>query len=133
MFNPREFINVSRDFSVSGLTEAQYRTAISRALYGIFLWAREELASRGEAVKITAKDYKGEEHSRVRQRFKQGPFRHGLVSQRLGGLYRMREKSDYEVDNTVTQADVQQTLAYVDYIEGVFDTPQFFSKPPKSS
>lgn len=121
MFDPREFINVSRELSASGLTEAKYRTSISRALYGIFLWAREELERRDQHVKSTAEGYRGDDHSKVRQRFKSGPFKHSGVDQRLGSLYRLREKGDYELDTTVTQGDVLQALEYVDYIEKYFE------------
>ena len=121
MFDPREFINVSRGLSASGLTEAQYRTAVSRALYGIFLWAREELERRDQHVKSTAVGRKGDEHGNVRQRFLSGPFKHGGVHQRLGSLYRLRGKSDYELDTTVRRADVLQALDHVAYIEKHFE------------
>lgn len=132
MFNPREFISVSRVLCVPGLSEAQYRTAVSRALYGVFLQAREELDSRGEKIKATTREYAPDEHAKVRQRFKiGGNFRHDGVSQRLGGLYQLRYKSDYDLDVTVKQSHLLQALEYVDYIENAFKTT-LFAKPSSS-
>lgn len=130
MFDPREFISVSRALCAPGLTEAQYRTAVSRALYGVFLQAREELDSRGEKVKVTSREYATDEHAKVRQRFKVGGnFRHDGVSQRLGGLYKLRYMSDYNLDVTVKQRHLLQALNYVDYIENAFKTTLFAKQP----
>ncbi len=132
MFDPREFINVSRALCKPGLTEAQYRTAVSRSLYGVFLQAREELDSRGENVKVTSQKYAPDEHGKVRKCFKMGgKFRHDRVNQRLGGLYKLRYMSDYNLDVTVKQEHLLQALEYVDYIENAFKTT-LFANPPDS-
>lgn len=126
MFDPKDFISLSKALCTTGLTEAQYRTAVSRALYGVFLWAREELAQRGEKVKVTSQEYAPDEHSKVRQCFKiGGHFRHDGVSQRLGGLYRLRNTSDYDLDANVEQSDLVQALQYVAYIKTAFETALF--------
>ena len=125
MFDPKEFISLARGFSEPGRSEADYRTAISRSLYGIFLWAREELDQRGQHVKTGESN----EHSKVRQCFKEGPYRHSSTSQRLGGLYDLRYKSDYTLDVVVRYEDLVQALEYVDYLENVFKT-YHFAKPP---
>lgn len=132
MFDPKEFINLSRVLSKSGLSEAEYRTAVSRSLYGIFLWAREELALRGEKVKAKTEEEAPYEHSWVRERFKRGKFRHYKVRQRLGALYGLRYKSDYNLDVTVQHGDLVQALGYVDYIENAFETV-LFANPPSSN
>ena len=129
MFDPKDFIGLCRGSCSEGHSEAEYRTAISRALYGVFLWAREELASRGEPVKVTRVEDRAFEHSKVRSRFKQGKFRHDGVLQRLGGLYQLRWKSDYDLDAIMKQEDVVQALEYVNYIESTFKE-SLFSSPP---
>lgn len=129
MFDPKEFINVSICLSKAGLSEAKYRTAISRALYGVFLWAREELDSRDEKVKAMSDEERPYEHSKVRYCFKQGTFSHDGVSHRLGGLYKLRYRSDYDLDITIQQSDVEQALEYVQYIQNAFETT-LFVRPP---
>ena len=132
MFDPQAFIALSCTLSGAGRSEAEYRTAISRALYGIFLWAREELHARGEYVKLADEADKPYEHSRVRQRFKQGKFRHDGVSQRLGALYKSRYRSDYDLEIVIQRSEVLQVLEYVDYIRDQF-TRRLFTNPPHSS
>ena len=128
MFDPKEFISLARYFSKPSKTEAEYRTAISRSLYGIFLWAREELDQRGQNVKTGEPN----EHGKVRYCFKEGPYKHSKTWERLGGLYKLRNKSDYTLDVTVQYADLVQALGYVEYIENVFDNV-LFTEPPNSS
>lgn len=129
MFNPRDFLQICCTCSGPDRSEAEYRTAVSRALYGVFLWAREELEARGEHVKVSARAQGPLEHSKVRQRFKEGKFRHDGVSQRLSGLYRLRYDGDYNLDTSVGQSHVKQALQYVKYIERQFDE-NLFSRPP---
>ena len=128
MFNPDAFVDVSRSLSGKGRNEAEYRTAISRSLYGIFLWAREELDQRGQNVKTGEPN----EHGKVRYCFFEGPYKHFKTWERLGSLYKLRNKSDYTLDVTVQYADLVQALGYVEYIENVFDNV-LFTKPPNSS
>lgn len=130
MFNPDAFIDVSRSFSSAGRNEAEYRTAIGRALYGVFLRAREELETRGKRVKVLDPREAGNEHGNVRAAFKiGGGFRHDGVSQRFGSLYELRYKSDYDLEATVNQQDVLQALEYVDYIQETFDMTLFKNSP----
>jgi hypothetical protein len=129
MFNPNAFIDISRSLSDSGRNEAEYRTATGRALYGVYLIAREELEARGMKVKVSDPSRRGEEHGKVRAAFKQGKFRHYKVSQRFGALYDLRYKSDYDLEATVNQEDVLQALQYVDYIQEAFDTDLFKNSP----
>jgi len=131
MFNPDAFIDVSRSFSVSGRNEAEYRTATGRALYGVYLIAREELEARGVKVKVSDPTRRGEEHGKVRAAFKQGKFRHDKVSQRFSALYNLRYKSDYDLDATVTQQDVLHALNYVQYIQDAF-AKTLFKNPPSA-
>ncbi len=131
MFDPKDFLRLSTELSKPGLSEAQYRTAISRSLYGVFLWAREELDCRGQKVKATNEDDKSHEHSRVRECFKRGKFRHYMVSQRLGALYELRYRSDYVLDSTVQHNDLLQALEYVEYIRSVFQN-NLFAAPPSN-
>jgi uncharacterized protein (UPF0332 family) len=121
VFDPKEFIIVCQSLCCPGRSEAEYRTAISRALYGVFLWAREELENREQKVKVLGND-KSSEHSKVRERFKHGKFRNDQVSQRLGALYDLRWRSDYVLDTSIKHTDVQQALLYVDYIKEAFET-----------
>ncbi len=46
MFNPRRFLDFAKRFNLLDLDEADYRTAIGRAYYSVFLVAREELEAR---------------------------------------------------------------------------------------
>jgi hypothetical protein len=130
MFNPDAFIDVSRSLSSDGRNEAEYRTAIGRALYGVFLRAREELEVRGARVKVSDPSRRGDEHGNVRAQFKKGgKFPHDKVSQRFGSLYELRYTSDYDLDATVNQQDVLQALEYVKYIKEAFATT-LFKNPP---
>jgi hypothetical protein len=129
MFNPNAFIDISRSLSGSGRHEAEYRTATGRALYGVYLIAREELEARGKKVKVSDPNRRGEEHGNVRAAFKQGKFSHAKVSQRFSALYDLRYKSDYDLEATVNREDVLQALQYVDYIQKAFDT-DLFKNPP---
>lgn len=126
MFDPLDFLNVTRQFSDDGLGEAQYRTAVSRALYAVFLRAREELAARGQRTKAVTDDERPFEHSWVRECFKwspreRRPFEHYGVSQRLGQLYAIRGRADYNLETRVGKGDVDQALDGVNYIMWVFD------------
>jgi hypothetical protein len=132
MFDPKEFIGVCRGLCQPGRSEAEYRTAVSRALYGVFLWAREELDARGCHVKADTYKEKPFEHDRVRSSFKTGKFRHDGVSSRLGGLYKLRYGSDYDLDVTINQGDVTQALEYVNYIQDAFEKG-LFGAPPTTS
>ena len=132
MFNPNEFIDVSHSLSIAGRTEAEYRTAIGRALYGVFLRAREELEARGGRVKVSDPGTAGDEHGKVRARFKTGKFAHDKVWARLSSLYNLRNTSDYDLDATVSQQDVLQALEYVEYIQNAFDTA-LFQNPPRDA
>jgi len=132
MFDPQAFIALSYTLSEAGRSEAEYRTAISRALYGVFLWAREELHARGEHVKLVDESEKPQEHSRVREKFKRGKFRHDGVSQRLGALYKSRYRSDYDLEIIVQRSEVLQVLEYVDYIRDRF-TNRLFINPTHNS
>jgi hypothetical protein len=132
MFNPNEFIDVSRSLSGTGRNEAEYRTAISRALYGVFLRARNELEARGKSVRVLDPREAGNEHANVRAAFKiGGGFRHDGVSQRFGSLYELRYKSDYDLEACVNQQDVLQALEYVKYIQSAFATA-LFKNPPNA-
>jgi hypothetical protein len=129
MFNPDAFIDLSRSLSGEDKNEAEYRTAIGRALYGVFLRAREELQLRGMNVKVSDPNRRMDEHAKVRAAFKTGKFRHDAVSQRFGALYGLRYKSDYDLGTTISQADTLQALEYVDYIQLAFRTA-LFKNPP---
>lgn len=131
MFNPAGFIEVSHSLSSDNRSEAEYRTAIGRALYGVYLIAREELEARGINVKVSDPNRRGEEHGNVRAAFKQGKFRHDKVSHRFSALYGLRYTSDYDLDATVGQQDVLQALQYVKYIEDAFATA-LFKNPPNA-
>ena len=133
MFNPDAFIDVSRSLSGDGRNEAEYRTAIGRALYAAFLRAREELETRGEGVKVSDPGTAGDEHGKVRAAFKiGGGFRHDGVSQRFGSLYALRYKSDYDLDATINQEDAMQALKYAEYIQETFNTI-LFKNPPRDA
>ena len=127
-FDPREFLKLARCFAGPGLGEAEYRTAICRTLYGLFLWARAELEARGEDVRIFG-DHRGGEHGRVRARFKQGRFRRDNVWHRLGSLYDLRNNSDYDLDVPVGRDQVREALELADYIETIFLTDVFATPP----
>ena len=129
MFDPKGFIDIARELAVDKKTEAEYRTATSRALYGVFLIAREELESRGERVKVSSPGFKGDEHSKVRAKFKSGKFAHSYVSQRLGSLYDLRYLSDYNLTEVIGLNDVKQALECVDYIQRAFNE-SLFKRPP---
>lgn len=129
MFNPDTFIDVSQSLSHEGKNEAEYRTAIGRALYGIFLRAREELQLRGMNVKVLDPNRRMDEHPKVRAAFKRGKFRHDGVSQRFGALYDLRYKSDYDLDTSIRHRDALQALEYVNYIRAAFRTA-LFKNPP---
>jgi len=129
MFDPKDFLKLAGELSKPGLSEAQYRTAISRSLYGVFLWAREELDRRGQKVKATNEEEGPYEHSKVRECFKRGKFKHFAVSQRLGALYGLRYQSDYVLDSTVQHDDLLQALEYVEYIRNVFQNSLFATQP----
>jgi hypothetical protein len=122
VFDPKEFICVSIGFCQPNRSEAEYRTAISRALYTVFLWAREELDARLGNIKSISEEYKGDEHGRVRACFKLGGgCPNYQVYTRLGALYKLRTKSDYNLHETVTLDDVKQALEFAQYISWVFE------------
>lgn len=132
MFNPDEFIDVSRSLASDDRSEAEYRTAIGRALYGIFLRAREELEARGARVKVSDPSRRVDEHGKVRAQFKRGgKFPHDKVSQRFGSLYELRYTSDYDLNATVGRQDVLQALEYVKYIQEAF-AMALFKNPPNA-
>ena len=128
-FDPNGFLDVGRALTKEGKTEADYRTAISRFLYGVFLRAREELEARGQKVKASDPSLGGAEHGNVRDKLKRGKFRHDLASARLGSLYHLRYTSDYDLETTIHRNDAEQALEYVEYIQKTFDT-RLFERPP---
>ena len=94
MFNPRMFLEFAVRLSRPNLSEAEYRTAIGRAYYSVFLVAREELNARGSQVKQEDSSYGNLEHSKVRERFRNGRFKHSGVSSRIRDLYSLRVRAD---------------------------------------
>lgn len=120
MFDPMTFIDVACKLSKPDGTEAEYRTAVSRVLYAIFLTAREELDRTGVRVKESDPAKKGLEHGNVRAAFKRGRFRHDQLSQRLGALYDLRTSGDYELGSTIARDDVLQAFEYARYIQSAF-------------
>lgn len=127
-FDPNCFIALSREFSEDDKSEAEYRTAINRAYYGIFLLAREELSSREQPVKTGHSD----EHSKVRECFRKKPFRNDTVAHRLGSLYGDRAKADYNLEVTIGHPELKQSLEYVDYIIKAFHE-SLFNRPPHTA
>lgn len=129
-FNPKDFLALGKSFQKPDLSEAQYRTAISRTLYGVFLWAREELETRGAKKKATSWESKPFEHSSVRACFDKGKFRHDKVKSRLDALYELRYKSDYSLEESVSLDDLLHALDHAQYIGNAFEK-SLFSGPAK--
>jgi len=122
VFNPRTFLEFARQLSLPNLGEVEYSTAIGRAYYSVFLVAREELNARGGEVKQQSPIYANLEHSKVRERFRTGRFKHSGVASRLRDLYLLKVRADYEIaGNAITKEHVDQALEYADYIFRVFD------------
>ncbi len=124
-FDPYEFINISRSLDTANKSEGEYRTAVSRAYYGILLLAREELLARGKIPKIVDRTV----HHKVSASFNFKPYRHDGVRSRLDSLYRDRVIADYEVEPKIGQKVLKRSLNKVDYILDVF-TKALFTKPP---
>jgi len=92
----------------SGYQEACYRSAVSRAYYGVFCHCRNE---------ARLKDYRPRSnadlgtHQKVIRHYKDSlEKKYKDIGVKLDELRRLRNKADYDGDNPIKKNDVEQAL-----------------------
>lgn len=84
-FDPQDIVTLAYMLG-SGTDEASYRSAVSRAYYGVFLIAREHLrvrAKRGENI-----------HGKVVQELR---MRDNTIGNQLDKMRKLRNQADYDI------------------------------------
>ena len=110
LFDPEGFLEIARSLAhKTNATEAELRTAVGRAYYGVFLQAREVLAAAGE---ITPTGTQVDHQSVVGALRSRG----GSSGNQLHKLRRARNQDDYHLRRTRTQASAQQLVTTADLI-----------------
>jgi uncharacterized protein (UPF0332 family) len=121
LFNPIGFLEVAREMvALNPAEERQFRTAIGRCLYAVFLHARESLEEAGEPVKEVSPERFSQEHHNVRQAFNPAGrprprFAHLPLRARIVALYQARWRADYNLTATVTEGEARQAIADAEY------------------
>ena len=103
-FDPTGFLRIARTLVSRGdADEAELRTAVGRAYYGVFLVARERLSNTGEI----SPNWTSDDHWAVitALRSRGGPF-----GDQLHRLRRERNRDDYDLRSTRTQSASQQIM-----------------------
>ena len=109
-FDPEGFLEVARSLAhKTNPTEAELRTAVGRAYYGVFLQAREVLAATGEITPTWTPD----DHPLVVGALRK---RRGPSGNQLHKLRRARNQDDYHLTRTRTQASAQQLVTTADLV-----------------
>jgi cytosine/adenosine deaminase-related metal-dependent hydrolase len=93
-FDPEEFLALADRLS-KGTSQAELRSAISRAYYAVFLRAREEMASSGTTTG-TSSDHAIVARAQSRQ-----------ARGNLNTLRRMRNRADYNLQASFSQIDAR--------------------------
>ena len=104
-FDPSGFLQLAASLSrKDGATEAELRTAVSRAYYAVFLHARERLAAAGR-INPTGR---GTDHELVI-----GALRSlgGSQGDQVDKLRRSRNRADYNLRRTVSSGQARQATA----------------------
>ena len=101
-FNPLDFLTLAQT-TVSD-KEAEIRTAISRAYYGLFLKARDHLSAAGYLVPSGS----GDDHGAVI--FALRSHRRVLAGDRFHRLRDLRTIADYDTSASVQAAHLERTL-----------------------
>jgi len=110
LFDPEGFLEIARSLAhKTNATEAELRTAVGRAYYGVFLQAREALAATGEITPTGTRD----DHKIVVKALRN---RRGPSGNQLRKLRGARNQDDYHLRRTRTQASAQQMVMTADLI-----------------
>lgn len=110
MFDPKGFMDIAHRMAhKNGAAEAELRTAVGRAYYGVFLQAREILAATGEISPTWAP----QDHQLVVDALKDrgGPSGNQLHKLRAG-----RNRDDYELGWRRTQQSATQIVALAEAV-----------------
>lgn len=109
-FDPTGFLRIARSLVSRGdADEAELRTAVGRAYYGVFLVARERLTSTGEITPT----WTSEDHWAVitALRSRGGPF-----GDQLHRLRRERNRDDYDLRSPRTQSGSEQIMTLAESV-----------------
>lgn len=110
MFDPKGFMDIARIMAhKSGASEAELRTAVGRAYYGVFLQAREILGATGEISPTWAP----QDHQLVVDALKD---RGGPGGNQLHKLRTARNRDDYRLTWQRTQASAINMVALADSV-----------------
>jgi len=106
MFDPRDFILLAKSLAAEGASEADVRTAISRAYYGSFLLARSQ---------TRLDDLRGPEvHRLVLESLYRLELPH--LATRLHTLRTMRNEADYDTTKTITPVSARKSIRLAELV-----------------
>ena len=104
-FNAQDFLALADQLANDPAgDEAKYRSALSRAYYALFLYARESLIARG----VMVSSFSGTDHGLVIQTLRASS--QGDADQ-LGKLRNKRNRADYNLQIHVGASEAKQTVA----------------------
>lgn len=110
-FDPLGFLTLAEQLvNDSAAAEAHYRSALSRAYYGLFLLARERLAAKGLFVPLTS----GEDHRDVITRLRSMSQRTG---DQLDSLRTNRNRADYNLAIHISLRHARQAIGLAKALE----------------
>ena len=114
--NPRDFLDVANDL-VTGVREADWRSAVSRAYYSAFHVARDLLRHCGFVV-----PHADQAHSYLWLRLSNcGHLAIEEAGRRLGKLRTNRNGADYDLDHPFDEARAVGDLQLADNLFKLFD------------
>jgi uncharacterized protein (UPF0332 family) len=126
--DPREFIRLASNLT-EGSDEARWRSAVSRAYYGLFHLAGEKLEAltrnSDQPFRWTGRR-KG--HAELRLHWdRRAQFQGSLIANALARAYHMRNVADYELNSNFTKETVTYILNLVgrtaEQIKGIESIP----------
>ena len=110
-FDPKGFLDLAKSLADNpGGGQAEYRSALSRAYYAVFLTARESLV----AQKIISPTMSPSDHPLVISALR---AINTTVGNQLDKLRTKRNRADYDLAAQVSQAEAQQTVGTAYYLE----------------
>ena len=110
-FDPKGFLDLAKSLADNpGGGQAEYRSALSRAYYAVFLTARESLV----AQKIISPTMSPSDHPLVISALR---AINTTVGNQLDKLRTKRNRADYDLAAQVSQAEAQQTVGTAYYLQ----------------
>jgi hypothetical protein len=129
--NPEEFVTLAGWLAANSSVvnaEARYRSAVSRAYYGVFLFAVDVLAQLGA---IVPGNHRGHDLA-VKTLLKTGHTRAMSAAHSMGDLRSHRNGADYDMENANYRHQRTAMLAVQDALNAMTDLRACLDEPSRT-